>query len=187
MARMKKFPFIADVPYAVTFKKYERCHSKFVDDLIDFVISSEINQEPVLKNNSDTKSGFTADMGNLVCKLLSFSRRSNIFSCEINQFVKKCESETYKFVAENYVRDEIFDAGKHLKRRCPLTYFMYFTTICELYLKLADSKVNFLAAVVKKIATSVLDIYFLTFPGCEKLEFYAQKFLKIYDEAGYQC
>lgn len=187
MARMKKFPFNADVPYVVTFKKYKRCHSKFFDDLIDFVVISEMNQESVLKNNSNTKSGFTVNMGNLVCRLLSFSRRNNIFSCEIDQLVKKCENETYNFIGESYVRDKIFDAGKYLKRRCPLTYFMYFTTICELYLKLTDSKVNFLAAVVKKIATNVLDIYFLTFPGCEKLEFYAQKFLKIYDEAGYQC
>lgn len=182
---MKMIPFSADDSYAVTFKKYERCHSKFFDDLIDFVVSIEMNQA-VPKNNSDTKSGFTANMGNLVYKLLSFSRRNNYFCCEIDQFAKKCENETYNFIAENYVRDKIFDIGNNLKRRCPFTYFMYFTTICELYLKLTDSKMNVLAAVVKKIATNVLDIYFLTFPGCEKLEFYAQKFLKIYDGAGYQ-
>lgn len=184
---MKTFPFIADVPYAVTFKKYERCHSKFFGDLIDFVISSEINQKSVLKNNSDSKSGFTANMGNLVCKLLSFSRRNNYFAGEIDQFVKKCKNEKYNFIAESYVRDKISEIGNYLKGRCPFMYFMYFTMICELYLKLTDSQMNFLAAEVKKIATNVLDIYFLTFPGCQKLEFYAQKFLKIYDAIDYQC
>lgn len=191
--------------YAVTFKKYEKCHRRFIDDLVNFVMSGNERESSAV--NCDVTSGFTPAIGKLVKRLLRRYRDTkdmreaankcfenknyNSFSkscltdnykaiCEI---VDKCENEKYDFLAETYMRDKIAEFGAiYLKNKSRCSYYVFFATICALCLKVSRTKDDFLVPIIKQCAMDILDNYWLTFPGCDKLNQFAEQFLFVCEE-----